>query len=71
MGKQLSTSSGFHLQDEATVAWGEVYHMAAFETWVVKLEIGNFPHGMHTFTFFGTEDQIRAIVAGPVPEVAK
>jgi len=70
MTYQLTTMQSFHLQDVASVAWGEPHYQEATKTWVLDLELRGFPHGAVSLTFFGTEEQIRAIAAGhQAPEV--
>ena len=64
---QLATSQAVHLPDRATIAWQEPRPvLSGSTTWTVALTIDSWPNGVHQMTFFGTEEQVRAIIfAGP------
>ena len=63
MMSQVTTYQKIHLPKGAEIQWGGP-QLLPEGPWTVTLEIQKFPNGGASTTFFGTEEQMKAIAKG-------
>jgi hypothetical protein len=64
MSYELVTTQSVMLTPEAVVEIGEPRKLSGSDTWVIHISANGWPKGSSHTTYFGTEEQVRAIAAG-------